>query len=142
MRKLLFIFISLIMLVACSGADSEYKKQLKEAEKKLEETKKDTERLEKISNQIDETTELLEEYKNEIGITESTDDEIETLFKKDMNLVLFENEDIKIDLLLVAHGRVDSTDYVALKTKIENKQNKTFEFFIKDLKVDGKEIDD
>lgn len=78
-------------------------------------------------------------------ITDEANDEeekIETLFEKEININIGDNDDLKVDLLHVRHGRADSTDYVSLKVKIENKQNKTFEFFIEDLKVDGKDIDD
>lgn len=82
-----------------------------------------------------------ETLNSERSVEEPTDDEIETLFDKDVNLTLAENEELKIDLQQVSHGRSDVTDFVALKVKIENKQNKTFEFYIEDFKVDGKEID-
>lgn len=72
--------------------------------------------------------------------TESIESEIETLFNKDINLTIADNDELKIDLLYVAHGRKDVTDTVALKLEIENKQNKTFKFHIEDLKVDGIEI--
>lgn len=95
------------------------------------------EEYEKDNINADDSTEL----ENESQENKVEEDEMETLFEKDTDLVLFENEDVKIDLLLVGHGRSDLTDHVALKTEIENKQNKTFEFYIHDLAVDGKEID-
>src|SRR5690625_2280115 len=111
MKKLLFILVSLIMLFAC-GNDT--------------------------TNKVNGNN----ENDNDISKSENIEeDEIETLFSKDMNLTIAENEELKIDLLQVSHGRSDITDFVALKVEIENKQNKTFEFFIEDFKVDGKKID-
>lgn len=76
---------------------------------------------------------------NEIEDVE--EDEIETLFDKDVNITLVDNDDLKIDLLQISHGRSDITDFVALKIEIENKQNRTFEFYIDDLIVDGTKIE-
>ncbi len=84
-------------------------------------------------------------YENEVmnnnEVESVEEDEVETLFEKEMNITIGDDDNLKIDLLQVGHGRADSTDYVALKVEIENKQNKTFEFYITDLKVDGKGID-
>lgn len=72
MRKAIILLLSVLVLVACGGADSEYKKRAKESEKRLEEAQEDTKRLEEISEEIDETSDLIEEVE-EIGIEE--DDE-------------------------------------------------------------------
>ncbi|WP_277679472.1 hypothetical protein [Gracilibacillus dipsosauri] len=111
MKKLLFIFVSLIMLVACGNEDTI-----------------------KVNGN--------NENDNDISNPEIEEDEIETLFSKDMNLTIADNADLKINLLQVGHGRADATDYISLRVEIENKQNKTFEFYIKDLKVDGQHVDD
>lgn len=78
---------------------------------------------------------------DEVIVDEEREDEIETVFEKDTDITLIDNEDMKVNLLKVAQGRSDQTDHVSLKVEIENKQSKTFEFYLKELKVDGKEID-
>lgn len=111
MRKYLFLLIATLILIVGCSANAD--------------DKEDNQKNETIDN----------------NVVENAEDEIETLFEKEMNIVIGDNDELKVDLLQVGHGRVDSTDYIALKVELENKQNKTFEFYIKDLKVDGKEID-
>lgn len=71
---------------------------------------------------------------------EEIENEIETLFEKETNINLVDNDDLNIQLLQVSHGRDIASDFVGLRVEIENKQNKTYEYYIKDLKVDGTEI--
>ena len=78
---------------------------------------------------------------NENDNDEIQEDEIETLFEKEINITISDNDDLRVDLLHVAHGRSQSTDNVSLQIEVENKQNKTFKFYIDSLKIDGREID-
>lgn len=82
----------------------------------------------------DEKVEELEELADE-------EDEIETLSSEDKDLLLFDNDSVKLELTMVNHGRANVADFISLHTNITNKQNRTYEVYIKDLEVDGREID-
>lgn len=78
---------------------------------------------------------------SEQGESDVEQDEIETLLSKETDLILFDNDDLKLTLLRVSHGRSETTDHVSLKVKMENQQKKTFEFYIENLTVDNKAIE-
>ncbi|MCF3941581.1 hypothetical protein [Oceanobacillus alkalisoli] len=111
MRKLLFVLIAFLFIVGCSD---DYSEEVESEEPEDVNTND--------SEEVEET-------------------EIETLAEKDIELNLIDNDDLKIDLLRVAHGRDESADYVSLNIEIENKRDRTFELYIKELKIDGEEVD-
>lgn len=72
---------------------------------------------------------------------EESKEEYETLRGEEHNIVLEDNEDLRITLLESAHGRSDVRDLVEMNLEIENKQNRTFEMYVDNLEVDGNKID-
>ena len=60
------------------------------------------------------------------------------------NITLIDNDDIIMTLLKTNHTIIDNdgTNTVELTVNIENKTNKTIEMYIKDLFIDGVELDD
>ena len=66
--------------------------------------------------------------------------EIETISQVEKDIVLIDNDDLTLNLKEVKHGRSDISDHVAIEIELTNKQNKTYELYLKDLIVDGKEI--
>src|SRR5699024_9409056 len=53
--------------------------------------------------------------------------EIETISQVEKDIVLIDNDDLKITTKEVMHTRENVTDHIKLKIEVENKQNKTFE---------------
>lgn len=63
--------------------------------------------------------------------------EIETISQVEKDIVLIDNDDLKITTKEVMHTRENVTDHIKLKIEVENKQNKTFDLLLKNYSVDG-----
>lgn len=110
-RLLLLLFIPFIMAGCSSNADDE-----KKASKESQEEKED------IVEEDEVITEVISEQEHDI--------------------VLFDNEDLKMTLLNSVHERYENTkarDKVELTIELENKNNRSFDLLIDELKLDGVE---
>lgn len=113
MKKLLIMLLALLFMAGCSD-EPEDKVNADEVIKEVEQ------------EEIDEV------------ITE-------VVSEQDHDVVLFDNEDLKLTLLSSVHERYENAsgkDEIDLTLELENKKNRTFEFYIKDLTLDGVETND
>lgn len=67
--------------------------------------------------------------------------EYEVTYDKEANVMLADDENISMDLFKVAQLTDDVDDYVMLQVALTNKQNRSYDFYVEELKVDGKEVD-
>lgn len=74
------------------------------------------------------------------GDEEDAQDETMTLSDEEMDLMIIDDESLQITLKRIVHERNGITDRVSLEVEVENKENKTLEFYLKNFKIDGKDI--
>lgn len=116
MKKILFILIAFLLLVGCSNGDTS-----EEAE--------ETEDIEVEGVNADD-----EEQSQEVEAT------VEVVAEQEHNIVLADNDDLKITLTDSLQERVsdyETKDILFLDFSVENKKNRTFTILIDDISIDG-----
>lgn len=63
--------------------------------------------------------------------------DIEELFNRKHDILLINNDDIKLKLINARHERTEELDIIELSFEMTNKQNRTFEYLFKNMQLDG-----
>lgn len=111
MRKLLVLLFASVLLVACGNDEPE-------------------EDNNKISY---ESSDVIKDSKSE--------DELEVVYKKELEVELTDDELVTIELQGVGIITDGIQNFVTMEVSMTNKENRTYEMFISELKVDGKSFE-
>lgn len=80
---------------------------------------------------------LLNVYQTSVEKAEEAIAELEELYNREYDIVLVDNDDIKLKLINARHERTEELDIIELSFEMTNKQNRTFEYRFKNMQLDG-----